>query len=403
MLLKNSLLQFFKEESSVGILLLIAVLMAMIMANSSYAWLYSYLTELRVTVSIDTFIIDKPLLHWIYVGFMGFLLFMIGLEIKREIVDGNLKERKKIVLPVFAALGGMAVPALFYIALNWNDASAIEGWGVPVATDIAFALGVLSLLGSRVPSGLKIFLLSLAIFDDVGAILIIALYYTEHLAPVSLGISIVIIGLLIQINRCCIINNSVYIFLGLILWTALLKSGVHATLAGVLIGLAIPIKNNKKSFKDLQDSLHAPVNFIILPLFAFVNSGIVFSTLSLSDLTSNVTLGIAGGLLFGKQTGIFLFSWIAVKTGVGRLPYGVTWAQVYGVAVLSGVGFTMSLFIGSLAFQCSGEGCFGITDDRLGILIGSFLSGVFGYYLLKHQLRDKPSETLKPEQSLEQK
>ena len=399
MLLKNSLLQFFKEESSVGVLLLVAVIMAMIMANSPYSELYSHLTELRVTVSIDTFVIDKPLLHWINDGLMGFFFFMIGLEIKREMVDGNLKERKKIVLPVFAAFGGMLVPALFYSALNWNGGPSIEGWAIPVATDIAFALGILSLLGPRVPSGLKIFLLSLAIFDDVGAILIIALYYTEHLAPVSLGISVVIIGLLIQINRCCVINNSVYIFLGLILWTALLKSGVHATLAGVLIGLAIPIKNNEKSFKDLQDSLHAPVNFIILPMFAFVNSGIVFSSLNLSDLTSNVTLGIAGGLFIGKQIGIFAFSWIAVKTGAGRLPYGVTWGQIYGVALLSGVGFTMSLFIGSLAFQCSGESCFGITDDRLGILIGSFLSGLCGYYLLKYQLREKPSDSLKPKQS----
>ena len=285
----------------------------------------------------------------------------------------------------------MLVPALVYAGFNWNGGPALEGWGIPVATDIAFALGILSLLGPRVPPGLKVFLLSLAIFDDVGAILIIALYYTEQLAPVSLGIAIVILGLLIQINRCCIINNSVYIFLGLILWVALLKSGVHATLAGVLIGLSIPIKSNEQSFKELQHSLHAPVNFIVLPLFAFANSGIVFTSLHLEELTSDVTLGIVAGLLLGKQAGIFLFSWIAVKTGMGRLPYGVNWPQIYSVSVLSGVGFTMSLFIGSLAFECSAGDCYDIVDNRLGVLIGSLLSGISGYLLLRYQLHKKAS------------
>ena len=391
MLLKNSLLDFFKEESSIGKLLFMAVVMAMVLANSPYAWLYDYLTELRVVVSIDTFIIDKPLLLWINDGLMGFFFFMVGLEIKREVVEGNLSEKQRVLLPVFAAFGGMLVPALVYAGFNWNGGPALEGWGIPVATDIAFALGILSLLGPRVPPGLKVFLLSLAIFDDVGAILIIALYYTEQLAPVSLGIAIVILGLLIQINRCCIINNSVYIFLGLILWVALLKSGVHATLAGVLIGLSIPIKSNEQSFKELQHSLHAPVNFIVLPLFAFANSGIVFTSLHLEELTSDVTLGIVAGLLLGKQAGIFLFSWIAVKTGMGRLPYGVNWPQIYSVSVLSGVGFTMSLFIGSLAFECSAGDCYDIVDNRLGVLIGSLLSGISGYLLLRYQLHKKAS------------
>lgn len=391
MLLKDSLLHFFKEESSTGKLLLIAVLMAMVLANSSFSWLYLYLTDIRVTVSVNSFIIDKPLLLWINDGLMGFFFFMVGLEIKREAVNGSLKEKQKIVLPIFAAFGGMLVPAFIYALFNWDGGQAIEGWGVPVATDIAFALGILSLLGTRVPPGLKIFLLALAIFDDVGAIIIIALYYSHELIPTAFGIATVMVGILMLINRFWIVNNSVYIFLGMLLWVALLKSGVHATLGGVIIGLAIPIKNNEKSFNELQSSLHAPVNFIILPLFAFVNSGIVFESLNMSDLTDNVTLGIAAGLIFGKQIGIFVFSWIAVKSGLGRLPYGVNWAQIYGISVLSGVGFTMSLFIGSLAFQCSGGECYDITDDRLGILIGSFLSGIGGYLLLRHQLKETPA------------
>ncbi len=367
--------------------------MAMFLANSPFSWLYQYLTELRVVVSIDTFTIDKPLLHWINDGLMGFFFFMVGLEIKREAVEGSLKEKRRIVLPVFAAFGGMLIPALIYAAFNWDSGRALEGWGVPVATDIAFALGILSLLGKQVPPGLKIFLLALAIFDDIGAILIIALYYSHHIIPTAFGIASVMVALLLLINRFWIINNSVYIFLGLLLWLALLKSGVHATLGGVILGLSIPIKNNKQSFNDLQSSLHAPVNFIILPLFAFVNSGIIFETIDIYDLTDNVTLGIALGLLFGKQAGIFLFSWIAVKTGFGRLPHGVNWAQIYGIAVLSGVGFTMSLFIGSLAFQCTEGACYDITDDRLGILIGSFLSGIVGFMLLKRQIKDRSINT----------
>ncbi len=394
MLLKDSLLHFFKEESSTGKLLLIAVLMAMFLANSSFSWLYQYLTELRVVVSIDTFSIDKPLLHWINDGLMGFFFFMVGLEIKREAVEGSLKEKQRIVLPIFAAFGGMLLPALIYTAFNWNSGRALEGWGVPVATDIAFALGILSLLGKQVPPSLKIFLLALAIFDDIGAILIIALYYSHDLIPTAFGIAAVMVALLIMINRFWIVNNSVYIFLGMLLWVALLKSGVHATLAGVILGLSIPIKNNKQSFSDLQSSLHAPVNFIILPLFAFVNSGIIFETLDIYDLTDSVTMGIALGLLLGKQAGIFLFSWFAVKTGLARLPYGVNWAQIYGIAVLSGVGFTMSLFIGSLAFQCTEGTCYDITDDRLGILIGSFFSGLIGYFLLKRQIRNTPVSTV---------
>jgi len=391
LLLKDSLLHFFKEESSTGKLLLLAVVMAMIVANSSFDWAYQYLTDMRVTVSINGFSIDKPLLLWINDGLMGFFFFMIGLEIKREAVEGSLKEKQKIVLPLFAAFGGMLVPALIYAFFNWDGGQAIEGWGIPVATDIAFALGILSLFGKRVPVGLKIFLLALAVFDDVGAIIIIALYYSHELVPTAFGIATVMVALLILINRFWVVNNSIYIFLGMLLWVALLKSGVHAPLGGVIIGLAIPIKNNEKSFSELQSSLHAPVNFIILPLFAFVNSGIVFESLHMSDLTDNVTIGIAMGLLFGKQIGIFVFSWIAVKSGLGRLPYGVNWAQIYAIAVLSGVGFTMSFFIGSLAFHCSGGACFEIADDRLGILIGSFLSGVVGYLLLKYQLKEVPS------------
>lgn len=388
-MISPSFVNFFKLESATGILLVIATLLAMAMANTPLQPLYDSLTSIPVVVSFGTLVIAKPLLLWINDGLMAVFFFMIGLEIKREVLEGSLQDPKAIVVPAFAALGGMLIPSLIYAWFNWDDPYAIQGWAIPSATDIAFALGILTLLGERVPKGLKLFLLTLAIIDDLGAIIIIALFYTADLSAMSLIIAALMIALLIGMNLRGVINQTAYILVGLILWTAVLKSGVHATLAGVILGLLIPLKNNRHHFHELEHSLHAPVNYAILPLFAFVNTGINFSGVSAKDLYDHVTMGIALGLFFGKQLGVFFFSALAVGMGLGKLPYGVNWKLLYGVSILSGIGFTMSLFIGSLAFQ-DARGCgVGLCDERLGILAGSLLSGLIGYVVLRFFL-NKP-------------
>lgn len=388
-MINPSFVNFFKLESATGILLVIATLLAMAMANTPLQPLYDSLTSIPVVVSFGTLVIAKPLLLWINDGLMAVFFFMIGLEIKREVLEGSLQDPKAIVVPAFAALGGMLIPSLIYAWFNWDDPYAIQGWAIPSATDIAFALGILTLLGERVPKGLKLFLLTLAIIDDLGAIIIIALFYTADLSAMSLIIAALMIALLIGMNLRGVINQTAYILVGLILWTAVLKSGVHATLAGVILGLLIPLKNNRHHFHELEHSLHAPVNYAILPLFAFVNTGINFSGVSAKDLYDHVTMGIALGLFFGKQLGVFFFSALAVGMGLGKLPYGVNWKLLYGVSILSGIGFTMSLFIGSLAFQ-DARGCgVGLCDERLGILAGSLLSGLIGYIVLRFFL-NKP-------------
>jgi NhaA family Na+:H+ antiporter len=377
-----------EKESAVGILLIAATLLAMLMANTVLSTHYGTMMKLPVVVSIGDITIAKPLLLWINDGLMAVFFFMVGLEIKREVMEGSLNAPDKVALPAFAAIGGMAVPALIYAYFNWGDAVAMNGWAIPAATDIAFALGILSLLGTRVPVGLKIFLLALAIIDDLGAIVIIALFYTADLSLASLIVAGAMIILLIGMNLRGVVNTTAYILIGIVLWTAVLKSGVHATLAGVILGLTIPLRNNREGFHALEHSLHVPVNFVILPLFAFANAGISFGAVSLKDLTHNVTLGIALGLLLGKQLGVFLFSALAIFLRLGSLPKGVRWGHLYGVAVLSGIGFTMSLFIGSLAFESSGGAGFNVVDERMGILMGSLLSGVLGYLVLKFQLAD---------------
>jgi Na+:H+ antiporter, NhaA family len=384
---RRALSNFFKLESSTGILLVVATLMAMIMANSAFSPFYNGLTSTPVVISFGTFVIAKPLLLWINDGLMAIFFFMIGLEIKREVLEGSLQDPKAIAVPAFAALGGMLIPSLIYAWYNWDNPMAIAGWAIPSATDIAFALGVLTLLGDRVPKGLKLFLLTLAIIDDLGAIIIIALFYTADLSPLSLGIAGSMIALLIGMNLRGVTNYTAYILVGIVLWTAVLKSGVHATLAGVVLGLLIPLKNNRSRFHDLEHSLHVPVNFVILPLFAFVNTGISFSSVSPKDFVDHITLGIAFGLFFGKQIGVFVFSALAVWMGFGTLPQGVNWKLIYGVSILSGIGFTMSLFIGTLAFESVRASGAVLSDERLGILIGSILSGVFGYLVLRLFLR----------------
>ncbi|MBV5320893.1 MAG: Na+/H+ antiporter NhaA [Sulfuricurvum sp.] len=386
-MVKNALSNFFNLESATGILLIIATLLAMVMANTSLQPLYASLTSIPVVMSFGSLVIAKPLLLWINDGLMAIFFFMIGLEVKREMIEGSLRDPKAIAIPAFAALGGMLVPAMIYAWFNWNDPVAVQGWAIPSATDIAFALGILTLLGDRIPKGLKLFLLTLAIIDDLGAIIIIALFYTADLSTTSLTIAATMIALLTLMNIRGVINHTAYILVGIILWTAVLKSGVHATLAGVILGLLIPLKNNKVPFHALEHSLHVPVNYVILPLFAFVNTGIGFSNLSAKDFYDNVTLGITLGLFFGKQMGVFLFTVLAVQMGFGKLPQGVNWKLLYGVSILSGIGFTMSLFIGSLAFEEARASGMVLTDERLGILMGSMISGLIGYVVLRLFLR----------------
>lgn len=382
-MVSNALVNFFKKESATGILLLIATVAAMAVANSPFKSLYDDFNHIPVVVQIGHLIIAKPLLLWINDGLMAIFFFMVGLEIKREVVEGELKDPKKIAVPALAALGGMALPALIYIAFNYHRPEAMAGWAIPTATDIAFALGILSLLGDRVSPLLKLFLLTLAIIDDLGAIIVIALFYTEGLSYISLGVVVTTLVILFLMNRRGVVNNTAYILIGIVMWTAMLKSGVHATLAGVILGLFIPIRNNKESFHHLEHSLHAPVNYVILPLFAFVNTGINFADLGYKELVDTLTLGIVTALFLGKQLGIFLFSWIAIKLGLGKLPEGIGFKELYGLSIIGGVGFTMSLFIGSLAFESGGIPGVALVDERVGILIGSLLSGVVGYLYLR--------------------
>ena len=390
--LKKSLLNFFKSESIVGVLLIVATFLAMLMANSPLQDLYKDFLDIPVIISIHEFTIAKPLLLWVNDGLMAIFFFMVGMEIKREVLEGSLSHVSKIVVPAFAAVGGMIIPALIYTAFNLGDVVAMKGWAIPMATDIAFALGILSLLGKRVPAELKVFLLALAIIDDLGAIVVIALFFGQDLSLSALSVSLFFIALLIFLNYRGVTNNTIYILLGIVIWAAVLKSGVHATIAGVIVGLLIPLRNNKTSFHNLESSLHSPVNYVILPLFAFVNTGVNFSGVSAKEFLDNITIGIALGLFVGKQLGIFLFSLLAIVLKLGKLPDNLHYGHLYGIAVLGGIGFTMSLFIGSLAFECSGDACFNMTDERIGILMGSLISGLFGYGVLKYVLREKPQK-----------
>lgn len=385
----ETLLQFFKHEAAVGILLMLSTAVAMLFANTAMSGFYDYFLNVPVVLSIDTFIIAKPLLLWINDGLMAVFFFMVGLEIKREMLEGNLKELSKVVIPAFAAAGGMIVPAVVYVMFNQGDPVAMKGWAVPMATDIAFALGILSLLGNRVPTGLKVFLLALAIIDDLGAIIVIALFYGHGLSVAALSTAAAAALILLIMNIKGVTNLTLYILLGVIMWAAVLKSGVHATIAGVILGLLIPLRGNNEGFHSLEESLHAPVNYVILPLFAFVNTGVGFGNVTAKDFSDSVTLGIISGLVIGKSIGIFLFSFVALKLRLGKLPQGVDTAQLFGVALLGGIGFTMSLFIGSLAFECSEGVCFSLVDERIGILMGSVISGVAGYLYLGAVLKKK--------------
>jgi NhaA family Na+:H+ antiporter len=379
---------FLRLESASGVLLLLAAIAAMIAENTGVDPLYDALLSTPVAIQVGELAIAKPLLLWINEGLMAVFFFVVGLEIKRETLQGEFSNPARIVLPVIGAVGGMAVPALIYTAVNWDDPVALQGWAIPSATDIAFALGVLGLLGSRVPNALKLFLLTLAIFDDLGAIVIIALFYTADLSVLSLSVATGAICVLFLMNRSGVLTLAPYLLVGLVLWASLLKSGVHATLAGAVLALFIPLRvpdrKGLSPLEELEHDLHPAVAFGILPLFAFANAGIPLDGLSFSSLFQPVPLGIALGLFFGNQIGVFAFCWLAVKLGAARLPQGVAWGDLYGVAVLCGIGFTMSLFISSLAFEQRGIGL--AVDDRLGIITGSMVSAVVGLLLLHLRL-----------------
>ena len=377
---------FIKNESSSGILLIFATISALILSNTFLAPLYESFLHIPVGIRMGSLHLDKSLYHWVNDGLMAIFFLLIGLEVKREILEGHLASISQIALPGLAAIGGMAVPALIYLVFNHSNAVAVNGWAIPTATDIAFALGVLSLLGNRVPVSLKMFLMALAIIDDLGAIVIIALFYTTELSILSIAVAGASLIILIVLNLVGVLKKSAYFLVGTVLWVSVLKSGVHATLAGVALALTIPLtaKNEAgKAFsplKEIEHSLHFWVAFLILPLFAFVNAGVGITQISIDEMSGGVPLGIMLGLFFGKQFGVFGFSYLAIKLKWARLPEGSNWVQLYGVSVLTGIGFTMSLFIVSLAFE--DDGIFKYTD-KLAILAGSLISGIVGYLVLR--------------------
>jgi len=383
---------FLRLEAAGGLVLMGAAVLAMVIANSPLASWHTALLEMPLELRVGPLQLAKPLLHWINDGLMAVFFFLVGMELKREILEGHLSSPRTASLPAFAALGGMAAPALLYAFFNRVDPIAMRGWAIPTATDIAFALGVLSLLGKRVPVALKAFLLSVAIFDDMGAIVIIALFYTAKLSTLALGISAVLIAGLALLNRFGVTRPAAYLLLGIPLWIAVLKSGVHATLAGVVLAMFIPLRTPTPAQSDdhaasplrqLEHSLHPWVAFGVLPLFAFANAGIPILGLSLRDALHSVPIGIITGLFLGKQIGVMAAGWIATRLKLAALPDGVSWWQLYGVALLCGVGFTMSLFIAMLAFE-GGEAFNGL--ERLGILIATAISGVAGYCTLRAAL-----------------
>lgn len=379
--------KFLKKESTSGIILMVVTVLALIFSNTFLSDFYNTFLHTQIEFKIGDYLeISKPLILWVNDGLMAIFFLLIGLEIKRELILGHLSSFSKIALPAIAALGGMLVPALIFVFFNYDNNFALKGWAIPTATDIAFALGIISLLGKRVPTSLKIFLMALAIFDDLGAILIIAFFYTSKLSFFSLAMALFCIITLYMMNKMRITLVSAYALVGIILWVCVLKSGIHATLAGIILAFTIPLnaideekRKRVSPVKSLQHYIHFWVAFYILPIFAFVNAGIDLRDLSLEKMINPVSLGIIVGLFIGKQLGVFAFVWIAVKLKIAKLPRCTTWAQVYGVCVLTGIGFTMSLFIDSLAYIDSSQFYY---TDKLAILIGSILSGLMGYLIL---------------------
>jgi len=418
--------RFMQIEASSGIILIFITIISLILANTSLKDFYLHLLETKIIIGFGEFVLNKEISHWINDGLMAIFFFVVGLEIKREMLTGELSSLRKASFPIFAALGGMVLPALIYAALNWGHDYEMKGWGIPMATDIAFSLGILSLLGNRVPISLKIFLTAFAIVDDLGAVIVIAVFYTANLSLISLAIGIGILLLMFLCNFLHVRHPVVYLILGVFLWLALLKSGVHATIAGVLAALTIPTKakidvkefvtksrkvidsvEDKKStqeditsnIEDLEDytekvlplsnrmehDLHLWVAFLIMPIFAFANAGVTLEQNIFTAMGNNVTLGIILGLFIGKQIGITLFCWLAVKMKIADLPESTNWRMIYGAALLGGIGFTMSLFISSLAFANPEI----VANSKIGILTASLISAFTGYFILKKSLNNK--------------
>ncbi len=378
----NKISKFFASKTAPGILLCLSAMLALIVANTEYNQYYQLFKNIPVVFQAGDFIIDKPLLLWINDGLMAIFFLVVGLEIKREFIEGHLSSHKKAILPAIGAMGGFVVPAAIYAFINWDNPAALKGWAIPAATDIAFALGVVLMLGSRVPSALKVCLVAIAIIDDLLAVIIIAIFYTAEISMQSLlfaGIGILIVALM---NRCKVVNLGPYVVVGLLIWASVLKSGVHATLAGVALGLLIPLKLKNKDgnspLKVLEHTLHPWVAFGVIPLFAFANSGIPLKGITYQTFLEPITLGIMLGLFFGKQIGVMAITALASRFKLTHLPEGVSWPQFYGMAVLTGIGFTMSLFIGTLAFT---DVTFAM-PVRLGVLAGSFLAAVVGLAIL---------------------
>ncbi len=392
---------FLQMETAGSILLLSAAVIALIMSNTeSLATVYHGLLNTPVAVQIGGLAIAKPLLLWINDGLMAIFFLLVSLELKREMLEGQLSNVSQVMLPAVAAIGGMLLPALIYLGINWHAPETLSGWAIPSATDIAFSLGVLALLGSRVPTALKLFLMALAIIDDLGAIIIIALFYSGHdMHFVPLYYALGAMGVLFLLNVGGIKNLFLYLLVGLVLWVCVLKSGLHATLAGVVLAFFIPLRadedekhhtghahaSHHSPLHTLEHALHPIVAFCIMPIFAFANAGVTLAGMSFGILFEPVPLGIILGLFVGKQIGVFGFSWLIIKSGLARLPDNTNWMQLYAVSILCGIGFTMSLFIGSLAFASEEY----VNEVRLGVIVGSLLSAVIGYFLLQFASRPK--------------
>ena len=378
----NSFKWFFKLEASSGLVLLFSAIVALIISNSNYAYLYFETLNQYLFIGINNFGLKLSVLHWINDALMAIFFFFVTLEIKREFIQGELSNIKQAMLPIIGAVGGMLVPALVYVSINLNDPNTLNGWAIPSATDIAFSLGVLSLLGSRVPISLKVFLTALAIIDDLGAILIIALFYSGDLNIKYLSLMLLAFLLLLFLNKFNIKKFLPYLVVGIFLWDFTHNSGIHATIAGVLLAITIPHRKKEKDYSlliKIEHSISPYVAYGIMPLFAFANAGVSLEGLSFSSLLDKVPLGIVLGLFLGKQLGVFLFSYVSIKLKLAQMPSNSNWYNFYGVGVLTGIGFTMSLFVGNLAFVENIEYMDGV---KIGVLTGSLLSTLFGYFLI---------------------
>jgi Na+:H+ antiporter, NhaA family len=378
---------FFKLEAASGLILLIAAIFALIISNSNLSEYYFLTLEKYLFIGINNLGLKLTVHHWINDALMAIFFFFVTLEIKREFIQGELSNLKQALLPIIGAVGGMLVPALFYVFINWGNSETISGWAIPSATDIAFSLGILSLLGSRVPISLKVFLTALAIIDDLGAILIIAFFYSGDLSIPYLSLIILSYILLLVLNKLSIKIFTPYLLIGLFMWFFTYKSGIHATIAGVLLASTIPHRIKNKDFSllvKIEHGISPYVAFMIMPLFAFANAGVSLEGLSISSLMAPVPLGILCGLFFGKQIGVLLFSYASIKLNLAEAPNNSNWISLYGVSVLTGIGFTMSLFVGNLAFVENTQYMDGV---KIGVLTGSLLSTVFGYLLLLISLK----------------